>query len=556
MHKHRFALTVGLAFGSVLAIPQWASGYAIPIHNQLTRRALSQSGFGVSAQPIDPAALAKLRDILDQHGRTSPKIEPLWKQRYPTTAAFDAFAQKQLLAFAAGSQVIGIDTVDKRLGPTSTVLDVMSVGAGQPDEDWRNRERLAYDAKREPIKDKFGQPVPADPALLNMGRLGGLSSQAHAHYGLAQVEFSGDSDMLKSEPRRFARAVGWDKGPILTLAAEMSQTHLDLSLIAALSDLPTATELSWQFTGQGFHYLSDVGNQIHTVQVGYYGFFVDAFQERLKLGLLTGGGYFGRMRSLGSIGIDILSNHHTLSEEFTFRRFSAALNGKGTPETDRLLHAPEQDDPEFVKKLDAALAKLGEHPERGEFGLYITRTLIDVSSDEGDDVYRATAAIAIPELRTRHLLFHEERDDPEKFVRPRNAKTEAGYAEFFALQERAFRRVGTAMRRWVSLEKTLLTSATTAEQKEQLRKEILDRFLSRQLQALAESETRINAYLADPPKNVNAPEHALELLVLELAIACLAIGIILKSIATDVHRNNKPRSSRSVKIKGDINVQK
>ena len=146
-----------------------------------------------------------------------------------------------------------------------------------------------------------------------------------------------------------------------------------------------------------------------------------------RQGLLSGGGYIGPMRSLGSIGVDILSSHHTLSEELTFHRFAAAVAGKGDAQTQKLLLAPTEDDPEFSKKLDEALAKLGPSPERGEFAMALTRTLIEVSSFEGDDVYRATAAIADPMLRTRHKTFNDDKDDPELFVRPRDANTEAAY---------------------------------------------------------------------------------------------------------------------------------
>ena len=64
----------------------------------------------------------------------------------------------------------------------------------------------------------------------------------------------------------------------------MAQIHLDLSLVAALTDMPSSKELSWQYAGQGFHYLEDIGNQIHTVQVGLFDFFFDAAMERLKNG--------------------------------------------------------------------------------------------------------------------------------------------------------------------------------------------------------------------------------------------------------------------------------
>ena len=70
-------------------------------------------------------------------------------------------------------------------------------------------------------------------------------------------------------------------GPVLTLAAEMAEAHLDLALIAALGEQPSET-LAWLYTGQAFHYLQDITNQIHTVQVGIYDFFVDATVAQLR----------------------------------------------------------------------------------------------------------------------------------------------------------------------------------------------------------------------------------------------------------------------------------
>ncbi|MBL8632007.1 MAG: hypothetical protein JNM40_02205 [Myxococcales bacterium] len=516
-------LALGTAVGA--CAPTVSHGYAIPIHTELSRRSLTKSGLNAAAAPVSPTAFATVRTGIDAFARSEPSLKDAWLKRYPTAESFDAFAQKQFLQLSASSQVYGLDRIDDRLPAGATLLDVLALGAAEPDDDWRNRERLAYNDKRQPLSDKYGQPVPADPALLNMGRLGALSSQAHAHYGLAQVEFSGDADVLKNEPRRFARKPGWEDGPIITLAAEMAQIHLDLSLIAALTDMPSSKELSWQYAGQGFHYLEDIGNQIHTVQVGLFDFFFDAAMERLKMGLWSGGGYLGPMRSLGSIGIDILSSHHTLSEEYTFRRFQAALDGKGDEQAQKLVTAMTEDDPEFAKLLDEALAKLGPHPERGEFGMAITRALIDVSSHEGDDVYRATAAIADPRLRTRHTTFNEERDDPEKFVVSKTDKNKAAYDEFFALQARAFRRVGTALRRWVSLEQKAIADASTLEQKDALRKEVYKRLIERQLKMQADSEARLQQYLAKPPQNITAPEHAPELLVADVVAVGLVAGV-------------------------------
>jgi hypothetical protein len=211
------------------------------------------------------------------------------------------------------------------------------------------------------------------------------------------------------------------------------------------------------------------------------------------------------MRSLGSIGIDILSSHHTLDEEYTYHRFMAAVAGKADAADRALLLAPTEDDPEFAKKLDEALAKLGPNPERGEFAATLTRTLIEVSSHEGDDVYRATASIADPMLRTRHKTFNDDHDDPELFVRPQTPQTEAAYREYWSLQERAFRRVGTATRRWVSLQQKAVAEANTPEQKDALRSVVLKRLLDRQLKMLDDSEARLATYLKDPPQNMPPP---------------------------------------------------
>lgn len=155
----------------------------------------------------------------------------------------------------------------------------------------------------------------------------------------------------------------------------------------------------------------------------------------------------------------------------------------------------------------------------------LTRTLIEVSSFEGDDVYRATAAIADPMLRTRHKTFNDEKDDPELFVRPRDAKTEAAYLEYWSLQERAFRRVGTATRRWVSLQQKAVADANTPELKDALRKVVLKRLLDWQLQTLDQIDSRLALYLSAPPQNISAPEHAPELLVADLVLIGLLIGI-------------------------------
>lgn len=511
---------VGLTAG--LLWPSRASAYAEDVHYQLALRGLQNSGLSDVAAPANLVAAAAVREAIDSHARRSPTLRDAWVKRYPKPADFDDWAFKYFLLLEPGSKVVGIDRLDDRITATSKLYDLVALGTRHPDEDWRNRERIAYTPQRQPQKDASGALAPADPALLNMGKLGSLSSQAHAHYGLAQVEFSGDPDVLKSDPRRFARKAGYERAPILTLAAEMSQEHLDLALLAALTDSPSARELSWLYTGAGFHYLEDVGNQIHTVQVGLYDFFQDAFFERMKMGLLTGGGYVKPMRSLASIGIEILSSHHVLSEHITRKRLLAAVAGDTDPDGVRLMQAITVDDPAFSAALDSALAGIGGSPEKGEFGMAITRAMIEASSHEGDAVYRATRSIADPRLRTRHVIYDENRDDPDSALVPRSSENESSYRDFYSLQERAFHRVGTALRRWVALQQKAV-SVTNPDERAALRAAIVERLVSRQLKMLDAQDARLADYLAHPVQLGTEPEHSPGLLAADIGILALVL---------------------------------
>ncbi len=526
-HRLLCILTLGLGLFAATT-PQVAHGYAEDVHYQLALRSLEKTPLAASAGQASLVATAAVRSAIDTHARRSPALRDAWVKRYPTPNDFDDWALKSFLLLEPGARIFGIDRLDERVAANARLLDLVAQASRHPDEDWRNRERLAYDPKRVAIKDKKGASVPADPAILNMGKLGALSSQAHAHYGLAQVEFSPDPDVLKSEPRRFARKAGYERAPIITLAAEMAQIHLDLALIAALSDAPGSVELSWLYAGAGFHYLQDVGNQIHTVQVGLYDFFKDAFLERLKMGLLTGGGYIRPMRSLASIGIDILTNHHVLSEHLTQKRFTSALSGGGSPDGQRLVVAAQQDDPEFAARIDAALAPLGTSPERSEFGLLMTRALIDASSFEGAEVYRATRSLALPILRSRFGQYDETRDDPDLFVLPRQADTSAAYEQFFGLQEKAFRRVGTALRRWVMLQRKATGqdgSSQSAEDRAAIRAIALERLIARQLHMLDQQDARLADFLRQPPELQTQPEKAPGLLAADLVLL-LGLGLL------------------------------
>lgn len=514
-----------LALSGLLSlVPSTARAYDEQVHTYLARAALVSSGLDRPSAEITSAQLDGVRVLIDGWARTATDtaVRAEWLRRYPDPAAFDAWAEKELLLFSPEAQVFGIDRPAPRL---PTILDLVEAGSREPDDDRRNRDRLGYDAKRTKLKDADGHDVPADPALLNMGRLGALSSQAHAHYGLASVPLSSDPDVLKEDPRRFAVAASYPPGPVLTLAAEMAQAHLDLSLIAGLADDPSPA-LAALFTGQAFHYLEDVSNQIHTVQVGIYDFFVDATIERMKMSARTGGGYFGELRSLGSIGIDILTNHHVICEQLTRKRLLEALRADATPEGTRLAAAPKTDDAELASALDAGLRPLGDRPWTREFGLALTRAMIEASSHEGAAVYRVTRAIVEPRYRRAGVLYGEDKDDPDDAVIPPGKRDEKAYSELMALEARAFARAGTAMRLWVGLEQRALDEAMSLDERRALRDRVIGRLVRRQLRLLGEAEARRADYLAHPPPQAAGPERMPAMFAGEAALA-LVLGTLI-----------------------------
>lgn len=469
-----------------------ALAYGEEVHVRVTRGALAGRLEADPAAP-DPAAFERLRARVDRVGRADLEVGPEWARRYPQPV--DRWALKELLLLNPDKEVWGFDRFDL---DAPSELELLAQASRQPDDDHRNRERLAHDADRKP---RAG--VPADPALLNMGRLGALSSQAHAHYGLKQLQFSEDSEVLKADPPRFAVAAGYPKGPVLTLAAEMAQANLDLALLAAIEgDRP----LSLLYTGAAFHYLEDVANPIHCVQVGLYDFFVDAFKERLWMSARTGGGYLGQLRSLASIGIDILSNHHTLSEELTEKRLIAGDTA--------LTAALAEQAPGLDARLDPA----------GEFGMLLTRAMIDASAGDGAPMYAATRAIASPRLRRAGEHFDDEKDDPFQNALPEDGALQAEWGRFWALQAASFSRAGTGLRAWMEVFDRALPEDPAA--REAFADQVATRLVRRQLTMLQAAEARRADFEANPPDSAVKPERMPGMLAGELAIGAVIAVVI------------------------------
>lgn len=490
--------------GLLLVGGAWAYGEAV--HVEVTHAAIDGYLPALVPEAVETTAVANLRARIDAFGRGHGAHGAEWQRRYATPDRFDNFALKELLLYSPEARVVAID--DSKIGGED-LHDIAALASRDPDDDFRNRDRRAHDADRNPLDG-----VPADPAILNMGRLGALSSQAHAHYGLPPLEFSSDPAVLQSDPRRFAVASGYPPGPILSLAPEMAQSLLDLSMLAWLDG---QARLAAAYMGQALHYVEDVANPAHTVQVGLYDFFKDAFFGRLMLSAMTGGGYLGELRSLPSLGIDILSSHHTLAEQITQVR----LLDTTSPQSSQLRSALGSTDAPLQADLDAL-------PADGEWGAALVRVLVEHSSRDGGALYGATRAIAVSRLRRPGVLFDDAHDDPDDFVIAETAGTAKEWFAFWELQQTSFRRAGTALRYWAQ-RYTQWTDAVARDPalREQARADAMERLVSRQLRMLGEAEARLADYRAHPPDTATRPERMPGMLAAELGVLAAILGVVL-----------------------------
>ena len=231
---------------------------------------------------------------------------------------------------------------------------------------------------------------------------------------------------MKTEPWRFAvppTAHAW--------GAELAQLYTDLALLAAGSDLPSRDWLAACFAGAAFHHLEDVGNQIHTVQVGIYEFFRDAWMQSKMRDLRTLGGVLGERRSLRQIGVRLIANHHLFSEDLFAKRVLA-----GAPEVRAAVDGLERDDAQLVAAV----------PAGPDFARAIAQATIDLSSREGGEVYRLAYRLTAPTLRDGmgHEYDGAKGDDPDDYLRG-----DAGtLIAFYELEGRGLRRAATALRLW------------------------------------------------------------------------------------------------------------
>ncbi len=410
--------------GALLALAGVASAYDQRVHEYISARAYDGPKT-VTADVNGAAVVRALRERIWRAGAEhhDAEVRKRFLERYPDLAHFDAWELKRFLSLNPDKQVAGLDE-NVALPAGSDAAQVYALASRLPDDDRRNQDRFRHDAERHVVNGPFGEPLPDDPATLEMGGLTGLASQAHAHYGLPKVQFSDDPEVLKKEPRRFAVPP-----TVHTFGADFAELYTELAVLA--SHLPGGDRLALVFAGAAAHHIEDVANQIHTVQVGLYDFFVDAKLESIKEELRTAGGLLRERPSFISIGVGIITNYHTLSEAL----YAKHVLTPGDPVAKLTDH--EQADPAFVR--DLMRVRAGCVPG---FGRTLTQLLIERSSVEGAPVYAAIREAADRRLSRVGQRFNEA-DDPDREIR-----SGADLSKLYELNARGVRRGEEALAAW------------------------------------------------------------------------------------------------------------
>ena len=414
-----------VALVALLASETIAGAYDQQVHVWLSTRAYPDPTKLPVGAEADAAAIQSLRERLWRAGAAAadPDLKRRFLERHPTRQAFDAWVLKQFLALNPDKRIAGLD--DTPLPGGSDGAGVYALASRLPDDDERNRDRFRHDERRAVVQGPYGTPLPDDPATLEMGGLTGLSSQAHAHYQLADVPLSDDPEVLKKDPRRFAVPP-----TVHTFGAAFAEVYTALAVLALDGPAPSA-RLQLTHAGAAAHHLEDVANQIHAVQVGVYDFFVDAKLDQLLEELRSVGGLLRPRPTFVQIGIDIIANHHTLAEAL----YQKHLLAPGDPVRTQSESAPP--DPAF----EAMLRKIPDGCEPG-FGRAIAMALAEVSSFEGPQVYAAIRAVA--DRRFSKVGQHYEAgDDPDAAIR-----AGADLSRFYELEARGARRAQQALAAW------------------------------------------------------------------------------------------------------------
>ncbi|MBI1722780.1 MAG: hypothetical protein HYR48_02600 [Gemmatimonadetes bacterium] len=521
-------LAIALA---LLAAPGVALGYAIFVHDLLPTSALGRSrapsGRAVARDTLPGATDAdveRFRAWFHARARALPDtaVRNAFLRRYPTVIAFDARAFKELLMMNGQARALGVDSfaavyrarsatdgaldphVRYRPGIRIALEDALQLGSIYVDLDRRNQNRLWWRADGTPDRTATGDTVPFDPMTLNMGKLTGGSSQAHAHYGLNHHPKSGDRSVLRSAPWDFAIAIGFP-GEVRTYAEESTQLYTDLAILALLSGQPGGSTLSAFYAGNAMHFIADVANPVHTVQAGNYDIYVDATLSRLRRQLATLFGLLGAVPTRNAIGEDILTNLHNLSEKLFKVELESALDHAARNRLDSVpvsmqpaLAALEEGDGQFGHVLSDSLRWLRHRDRNPDFGRAVTAGVVEATYRDGAELYRLTRRLAIDRLRRGTLVVDFDTIPDARvweFVKGlRSPRTRITLQLFNGVQARGLARATEALRLWWG--QYVVASMTEVERRGRVSDETMTRLLGSRLAYLRVAEGRRARWIA------------------------------------------------------------
>lgn len=305
-------LTPYLLLVALLLSPARALGFGSPTHRAVTKAALkghlpdARRSVRCRGNPDMDGFFRFLYGRLASSGNEDATRAFL--TRWPASDRFDAFAVKGFLDLTRNPafRVNGFDFLDCRA--ERDAAELVREESVRPDDDGRNQARIAMAADGTPLRGDDG-PYPEDPAVMDLGGLEGLSSQAHAHYALASAGLSANPLTLWRQPELFAAATVVPDGP-LTLGPAMARAHFLMALLAAAWDDPSSRRLSLAYLGHALHYVQDASTPLHTVQVGAPCVVLKALAAFAGRALITLGGYAGDLEPPFSVAADVISNYH------------------------------------------------------------------------------------------------------------------------------------------------------------------------------------------------------------------------------------------------------
>jgi hypothetical protein len=523
---------VRLALAAALfAVPSAAFGYGVWLHYIIPVETLKDFKAGIPVPAIrtevipgaTDADLARFRTWF--YGRAAnlkdTVVRHAFLQRYPNAAAFDAKAFKTFLMMNPEAEVLGVDSfaavyrartpADVAMDPTTpytpgrslTRQAALQMGSVYPDIDRRNQDRLFRAPDGRIVLTAHGDTVPMDPMTLNWGNLTGLSSQAHAHIGLNHEKHNNNPATLALTPWNFVADFGFPTDSVESYAQVNAQLYTDLSYLAMLGGGPGSQMISSLFGGNAMHYIADVGNQIHTLQAGIKDFYSDATWQYWLSRLKTVFGLFGSTPSRNSIGLDILTNYHTLSEKLFQTELQSAwrLDSLGhqdsiPPAMAGALQALRTGDPGFKRVLDAIRVSNAQKYWYPPYGSLIAGAVIDSSFQEGAEIYRLTRTFGTSNLRKVGVRLDFDTipaDRVWQFVRDRSLpEVTAALDTFNIVEGRGLGRVNVALNAWWD---AYLGTGRSGGNRQDLIDGIVRRVLVTEINYLANADARREAYI-------------------------------------------------------------